>query len=112
MMLRRTSAFLLLLTLGACGSMSETQHTLLGEESTSLFSQTLPGLSDLDTVTAEDRAEEKWWDRFYGGGWGNASGSKAGRAQREGVFTGTVDAASAGSHSDSGSSSSTSDSAQ
>ncbi len=62
----RVVSMLALFTLGACGSMTDTQHTLLGEESTSPFSQIQPGLSNFDTETARDKADAKWWDNFYG----------------------------------------------
>lgn len=87
----RYACALLLLALPACGSMTDTQHTFLGAESTSIFGETLPGISDLDTVTAEDRAEEKWWDRFYGNGKSGAAGGAAGGAMKGTLITPMAD---------------------
>ena len=44
--------------LGGCSS--------LGEEHSSIFTQTQPGLSSLDSVTKQDLEEESWWSHYYG----------------------------------------------
>lgn len=57
---------LALLALAGCESMTEKQPTFFGASSTSIFDEIQPGLSDLDTQTPQDKAEEKWWDKYYG----------------------------------------------
>ena len=55
-----------LFALTACESLGEKEPTFLGAEATSLPAQTVPGISDLDTITKQDKADEKWWDNYYG----------------------------------------------
>lgn len=47
-----------ILFLTACGSLGEKQSTILGKN--------VPGISDLDTISAEDRENQAWWEKYYG----------------------------------------------
>lgn len=106
---RHTFALLSLLLVSGCGSLTDTQHTLLGGEYVSPFAEIQPGLGNFDTITDQDRDEAKWWDRFYGRGGGAASGAASSTTS----YMGGDSSSTTGTHSDSGSSHSTSsDSAQ
>ena len=51
--------------LSGCSSLTAKQPTLLGQTDPTLLGETLPGISDLDTTTRADKADEKWWGSFY-----------------------------------------------
>jgi hypothetical protein len=56
--LRAAVLSLFVLTLTSCGDLSQTQHTILGDE--------LPGLGDLGHETKEEKADAAWWHSYYG----------------------------------------------
>lgn len=56
--MQRSAILAMLIALSACSSLSE--------QSQSPLSVVQPGLSNLDTITKQDRDEEKWWGSFYG----------------------------------------------
>lgn len=55
-----------LLLLAGCGSMTERYPTFFGASHTSPVSYTLPGISDLDTISKDDKADADWWAKYYG----------------------------------------------
>lgn len=65
-MRRALFALASLLAVSACGSMTDKQKSFFGASHSSIFTETMPGISDLDTETKEDKAEDKWWDGYYG----------------------------------------------
>lgn len=56
-MRRATFLLAVLGSLSACGP---------NDKINTPFGMTLPGLSDFDTISAEDKENQKWWDNYYG----------------------------------------------
>lgn len=61
MMLERSAIAVLIVlstVLNACDSLGTKQGTILGSN--------VPGIGDLYAPTKDEKADEAWWDKFYG----------------------------------------------
>ena len=66
MIARQIILFAAMLCLAACSSLSEKSNSPLAGSTPTILGTTLPGISDLDTESAADKADDAWWSGYYG----------------------------------------------